>query len=82
MWFAMVRAQLLVQLSATTLQLRQRLLLLLLSLGWARRGVALQAYSGMLPCLRRGNSSRFDFNMSNPAISLMRVSAGSMTSST
>jgi len=78
----MVRALWLAQPLATTLQLQQRLLLLPLRLGWVRRGVALQAYSGMLPCLRRGNSSRFDFNISNPAMSLIRVSAGSMTSST
>ena len=40
------------------------------------------AYSGTLPCLRFGSSSRFDRSSSRPAMSLMRVSAGSITSST
>jgi hypothetical protein len=40
------------------------------------------AYSGTLPCLRFGSSSRFERSRSSPAISFTRVSAGSMTSST
>jgi hypothetical protein len=40
------------------------------------------AYSGTLPCLRLGSSSRFDRSRSSPAMSLTRVSAGSITSST
>ena len=40
------------------------------------------AHRGMFPCLRRGSSSRFVFSMARPAMSLLRVSAGSMTSST
>lgn len=43
------------------------------------RGVA---HSGMFPCLRCGSSSRLDLSISRPAMTLMRVSAGSMTSST
>lgn len=39
-------------------------------------------YSGTLPCLRLGNSSRLVRNMSRPAMTLRLVSAGSMTSST
>ena len=38
-------------------------------------------YSGTLPCLRFGSSSRFDRSMARPAMSFRRVSAGSMTSS-
>ena len=37
---------------------------------------------GTFPCLRFGSSSRFERSISSPATSLMRVSAGSMTSST
>ena len=40
------------------------------------------AHSGMFPCLRCGSSSRLDLSISRPAMTLMRVSAGSMTSST
>ena len=40
------------------------------------------AHRGMFPCLRRGSSSRFVLSMARPAMSLLRVSAGSMTSST
>ena len=39
-------------------------------------------YSGTLPCLRLGRSSRLERSMSSPATSLARVSAGSITSST
>ena len=39
-------------------------------------------HRGMFPCLRRGSSSRFVLSMARPAMSLLRVSAGSMTSST
>ena len=45
-------------------------------------GVMATTYSGMLPCLRAGSSSRFVRSSSSPAISLTRVSAGSITSST
>ena len=38
--------------------------------------------SGMFPCLRRGSSSRLVRSRSKPAISLARVSDGSITSST
>jgi hypothetical protein len=38
--------------------------------------------SGMLPCLRRGSSSRLLRNIRNPATTFWRVSAGSITSST
>ena len=43
------------------------------------RGVA---HSGIFPCLRCGSSSRLDLSISRPAMTLIRVSAGSMTSST
>ncbi len=38
--------------------------------------------SGMLPCLRRGNSSRLVRRRRRPATIFCRVSAGSITSST
>ena len=38
--------------------------------------------SGMLPCLRRGSSSRFERSIARPATIFWRVSAGSITSST
>ena len=38
--------------------------------------------SGMLPCLRRGSSSRLVRSMARPATTFWRVSAGSITSST
>ncbi len=39
-------------------------------------------YSGITPCLRLGSSSRLVLMAAKPAITLRRVSAGSMTSST
>src|SRR5690606_19181148 len=39
-------------------------------------------HRGTFPCLRLGSSSRFDRSISKPAITLRRVSAGSITSST
>jgi hypothetical protein len=39
------------------------------------------AHSGMLPCLRRGNSSRLEARMSRLRQITARVSAGEMTSS-
>ena len=39
------------------------------------------AHNGMFPCLRCGSSSRLDLSISRPAMTFMRVSAGSMTSS-
>jgi len=44
----------------------------------ARRRIA---HNGMFPCLRCGSSSRLDLSISRPAMTFMRVSAGSMTSS-
>ncbi len=46
-----------------------------------RRGADLH-YKGTLPCLRFGSSSRLVRSISRPAMSLIRVSAGSITSST
>ena len=40
------------------------------------------AQSGTFPCLRLGSSSRFERSISKPAMTFLRVSAGSMTSST
>ena len=45
-------------------------------------GVYAATYNGMLPCLRRGSSSRLLRSMVRPATIFWRVSAGSMTSST
>ena len=44
----------------------------------ARRRIT---HNGMFPCLRCGSSSRLDLSISRPAMTFMRVSAGSMTSS-
>jgi hypothetical protein len=38
-------------------------------------------YSGTLPCLRLGSSSRLERSIASPVTSLTRVSAGSITSS-
>ena len=38
-------------------------------------------HNGTFPCLRLGRSSRLESSMARPEMSLMRVSAGSMTSS-
>ena len=62
---------------------RDRRRLLVASASAARRRDPLvRHHSGTLPCLRLGSSSRFERSSSRPATSLMRVSAGSMTSST